>query len=118
MEIMTKNSLIRQAGSKPRKWRDVRLCLEALESRLAPANVFVVPVNQLPDATHLYTLADAELAAGAGGTVTTFTTNGGGDSSWSDAGNVTGDAVLTQTEKQYDADGNAILTTTRDRFHD
>src|SRR5262249_27872843 len=55
---------------------------------------------------------------GAGRTVKTFTTDGGGDSSWSDAGNVTGDIVLTQTESQYDASGLVLLSITRDRFHD
>jgi YD repeat-containing protein len=55
---------------------------------------------------------------GAGRTVKTFTTDGGGDSSWSDAGNVTGDVVLTQTENQDDASGMVLLTITRNRFHD
>src|SRR5262249_13204074 len=55
---------------------------------------------------------------GPGRTVKTFTTDGGGDSSWSDAGNVTGDIVLTQTEYQYDASGLVLLTIARDRFHD
>src|SRR5262249_42191939 len=50
---------------------------------------------------------------GARRSVKTFTTDGGGDSSWSDAGNVTGDAVLTQTEYQYDASGLVLLTITR-----
>src|SRR5262249_1761404 len=43
---------------------------------------------------------------------------GGGDSGWSDAGGVTGDAVLSQTEYQYDANGNVILTIGKERFHD
>jgi hypothetical protein len=55
---------------------------------------------------------------GAGRPVTVYVTDGGGDSGWSDAGNVTGDAVLSQVETTYDADGNAILTTDRERFHD
>jgi RHS repeat-associated protein len=55
---------------------------------------------------------------GAGRLTTVYTTDGGGDSSWSDAGNVTGDAVLEQVEYTLDADGNVILTTTRQRNHD
>src|SRR5262249_49123684 len=55
---------------------------------------------------------------GAGRVTKTFTTDGGGDSGWSDAGNVSGDAVLEQIEPSYDSDGNVILTTTRQRFHD
>jgi RHS repeat-associated protein len=55
---------------------------------------------------------------GAGRATTVYTTDGGGDVSWSDAGNVTGDAVLEQVETQYDADGEPILVTTRQRFHD
>jgi RHS repeat-associated protein len=55
---------------------------------------------------------------GAGRPTVQDTTDGGGDTSWSDAVNVIDDAVLQQTETQYDADGNAILVTTRQRFHD
>jgi YD repeat-containing protein len=54
----------------------------------------------------------------AGRLVTTYTTDGGGDSSWSDAGNVTGDAVLEQVETTYDDNGNPILITTRQRHDD
>ncbi|AGA25127.1 RHS repeat-associated core domain-containing protein [Singulisphaera acidiphila] len=55
---------------------------------------------------------------GVGRPVTISTTNGGGDSSWADAGTVTGDAVLEQVEYQYDANSNILLTTVRQRFHD
>ena len=47
-----------------------------------------------------------------------FLTDGGGDSAYADADDVTGDAVPTQTEWTYDATGNPILVTARDRFHD
>jgi hypothetical protein len=47
-----------------------RLCLEALENRLAPANVFVVPLSQASDATHVYLLSEAVNLAHTGGTVT------------------------------------------------
>src|SRR5262249_48846100 len=63
-------------------------------------------------------LVSKEQYDGAGRAVKAFTTDGGGDSSWSDAGNVTGDIVLTQTENQYDASGLVLLTISRDRFHD
>ncbi len=53
---------------------------------------------------------------GAGRPTITYTSDGGGDSSWGDAGNVTGDNVLQQVENTYDADGNVILQTTRQRF--
>jgi RHS repeat-associated protein len=55
---------------------------------------------------------------GAGRPTTEYLTDGGGDSGYSDAANVTGDTVLTQAEWTYDANGNPILVTTRDRFHD
>jgi RHS repeat-associated protein len=55
---------------------------------------------------------------GADRVVATYTTDGGGDSSWTDASNVTGDKVLTQTTNAYDGDGNPILVITRDRFDD
>jgi RHS repeat-associated protein len=55
---------------------------------------------------------------GAGRTKVQFATDGGGDTSWADAFNVTGDAVLTQTDAQYDSDGNPVLVTSRQRFHD
>jgi hypothetical protein len=55
---------------RPRHQQSRRLLLEALETRLMPASVFVVPVTQVADATHLHTLADAITAAGSGGVVT------------------------------------------------
>ena len=55
---------------------------------------------------------------GAGRAVTVYTTDGGGDSGYSDAGTVTGDAVLQQAETTYDAAGNVLQTTARQRFHD
>ena len=50
--------------------RRASLFLEDLESRLAPANVFVVPVGQPADAGHFHTLRDAVAAAGTSGDVT------------------------------------------------
>jgi RHS repeat-associated protein len=55
---------------------------------------------------------------GAGRATTAYTTDGGGDSAYSDAGSVTGDTVLEQVETTYDPDGNATETVTRQRFHD
>ena len=62
---------------------------------------------------------------GAGRLVASYLTDGGGDvapasesDSWTDAGNVTDDIVLEQSESQYDADGNTIFQISRQRFHD
>jgi RHS repeat-associated protein len=55
---------------------------------------------------------------GAGRVFRTFVTDGGGDATWADAGNVAGDAVLQQVDTTLDADGNPIIVLTRDRFHD
>jgi len=55
---------------------------------------------------------------GAGRVVVTYLSDGGGDSAWSDAGDVTGDKVIEQVETDYDDNGNALLVTTRQRFHD
>ncbi len=55
---------------------------------------------------------------GAGRVTSTYQADGGGDSGWSDAGNVTGDAVLEQNDYVYDADGNVIMQTNRQRFDD
>jgi RHS repeat-associated protein len=55
---------------------------------------------------------------GAGRATAVYTTDGAGDAAWADAGTVTGDAVLSQVEIQYDGGGNPILQTTRERFHD
>jgi len=55
---------------------------------------------------------------GAGRVTVAYQTDGAGGSSWTSAGSVSGDNVLTQTERSYDADGNGILVTTRQRFHD
>jgi hypothetical protein len=59
-------------------WKSVRrdpsqrsqLMFEALETRLAPASVFVVPLTQTADSSHFHTLAEAVVAAGARGIVT------------------------------------------------
>ena len=55
---------------------------------------------------------------GVGRTTASFTTDGGGDTVWSDAFTVTDDTVLSQDEMTYDASGLALLTTNRQRFHD
>jgi len=55
---------------------------------------------------------------GAGRTKKTFTTDGGGDTGWSNADDVTGDNVLSQVENQYDAASNIIMTISKERFHD
>jgi len=47
-----------------------------------------------------------------------YITDAGGDTGYADALTVTGDAVLDQSENTYDAAGNVILVTTRQRFHD
>jgi len=55
---------------------------------------------------------------GAGRTTKSFVTDGGGDSAWSDADDITGDVVLEQTEPTYDVSGNVLMTTQRRRNHD
>ncbi len=55
---------------------------------------------------------------GAGRVTVSYLSDGGGDSGWGDADDVTSDNVLTQTENSYDANGNVTLVTTRQRFHD
>jgi RHS repeat-associated protein len=55
---------------------------------------------------------------GVGWTTKSYLTDGGGDSAYGDADDVTGDAVLSQTEWAYDSNGNAELVTVRERFHD
>jgi RHS repeat-associated protein len=68
-------------------------------------------------------LATKDVFDGAGRVSTQYTTDGGSVNNsnvqrigWSDAGSVSNDVVFSQTEIAYDADSNAILTTTRDRF--
>ncbi len=53
-----------------------------------------------------------------GRAVTVYSSDGGGDSGYSDADDVSGDTVLSQSETTYDADGRTILRVTRERFHD
>ena len=55
---------------------------------------------------------------GAGRAKKSYTTDGGGDSGYADADDVTGDAVLSQDEWTYDADGNVTLVVRKERFHD
>ena len=47
-----------------------------------------------------------------------YLTDGGGDTGYSHADDVTSDAVLEQTEWSYDLDSNLIFETMRQRFHD
>jgi RHS repeat-associated protein len=47
-----------------------------------------------------------------------YVSDGGGDSTWTDATNVTGDNVLSQIETTHDKDGKAIFVTDRERNHD
>jgi len=54
----------------------------------------------------------------AGRITTSYQSDGGGDSSWSDADDVSGDKVIQQTEYTYDANGNVILSAVRQRMHD
>jgi YD repeat-containing protein len=60
---------------------------------------------------------------GAGRVITSYTTDGGAVNnsgsplmSWSDANSVANDVVVSETDTTYDADGDAILTTTKDRL--
>jgi RHS repeat-associated protein len=55
---------------------------------------------------------------GADRRVASYTTDGATGAGWAAANTVAGDTVLEQTETLYDADGNALLTTNRQRFHD
>lgn len=55
---------------------------------------------------------------GAGRTKVTYSTDGSGGTSWTAAGGVANDNVLSQVETQYDANGNVILAIDRERFHD
>jgi RHS repeat-associated protein len=53
---------------------------------------------------------------GAGRPTIKYTTDGGSGTSWSAAGSVSGDAVLSQVETTYDLAGNSIFVTDRERF--
>jgi RHS repeat-associated protein len=55
---------------------------------------------------------------GAGRVVRTYTTDGLGDKTWADAGTVATNTVLNQSEMQYDGNGNTLLVTSKQRFHD
>jgi RHS repeat-associated protein len=55
---------------------------------------------------------------GAGRAVTTYETDGLGDSDWTDAGTVAANNVLRQAETRYDANGNVIFVIQKERFHD
>jgi RHS repeat-associated protein len=53
---------------------------------------------------------------GAGRPTATYQTDGAGGSSWANASSVSSDNVLAQTQNSYDANGNVLLQTTRQRF--
>jgi RHS repeat-associated protein len=54
---------------------------------------------------------------GAGRVVKTYTPDEVASPTWTEAGTVANNNVLSQTETQYDAAGNVIFTLRRDRFH-
>jgi RHS repeat-associated protein len=54
---------------------------------------------------------------GARRVVRTYTTDEVASPSWTEAGTVANNNVLSQTEAQYDAAGNVLFTIRRDRFH-
>jgi RHS repeat-associated protein len=55
---------------------------------------------------------------GADRRVAQYSTDGGSGTDWAAANTVANDTVLEQTETLYDADGNPLQTTRRQRFHD
>lgn len=55
---------------------------------------------------------------GVGWNTKSYVTDGGGDSGYSDADDVTSDNVLSQSEFTYDSNGNITLIVGRERFHD
>jgi hypothetical protein len=54
---------------------------------------------------------------GAGEVVTEYQTDGGSGTSYSEAGSISGDVVLTQSQFSYNADGENTETITSDRFN-
>jgi hypothetical protein len=55
---------------------------------------------------------------GLGWVTAGYVTDGGGDSGYSDADDVSGDTVLSQSEPSYDAGGRVEMTVAKERFHD
>ena len=55
---------------------------------------------------------------GLGRVTKTYLTDGGGDTAYGDADDVTGDNVLQQSENSYDSNSNVILVTSKQHFHD
>lgn len=53
----------------------------------------------------------------AGRTTNTYVTNGGGDTGYGDADDVTGDTVYEESHVDYDANSNAIAVTAKQRTH-
>jgi RHS repeat-associated protein len=54
---------------------------------------------------------------GANRPVMEYESDGGSGTTWTDAGTVAGDVVLSQTQSVYDGDGNVIVSITSDRFN-
>jgi RHS repeat-associated protein len=55
---------------------------------------------------------------GAGRAKTRYVSDGGGDTGWADADDVTGDTVLEQSEITFDSNGHVIQIIHKARFHD
>jgi YD repeat-containing protein len=61
-------------------------------------------------------LVTKSVTDGAGGVTNVYQTDGAGDSTWANASSVVNNNVLRETDTQYDADGNPILVTDKERF--
>ena len=61
-------------------------------------------------------LVTKSVTDGPGRVTNVFQTDGAGDSTWNDAGSVVNNNVLSETDTQFDNDGNPILVTDKERF--
>src|SRR5207244_6015153 len=96
---------------------DVNQSTGALSSSALTTNTWYNHRGQVIKVSNPGGLVNKSQFDGAGRQIESYSTDGGGDTGWSDAGNVTGDNVLSQIDTSYDSDGNVIMTTDRERFH-
>jgi RHS repeat-associated protein len=95
---------------------DVNPSTGAVSSAALTTNTYYDHDDQVIAVSNPGGLWDKSLYDGAGRVIASYQTDGAGGTSWAAAGSVANDNVLEETDTQYDADGNPILVTSKQRF--
>ncbi len=89
----------------------------AVSSTALVSNVFYDHRGNLIETSNPGGLVTKSVFDGAGRIIRGYKTDGGSGSGWSNASVVSGDNILEEKLSQYDGDGNVLLATTEQHFH-